>query len=78
MVVREKWGKAMLLLTKILRQSDPYLLNMAERLIKSTLEKFFQEEERCQEALEGLIFHSFTWGVGRERGDDYSLKKAVL
>lgn len=29
-------------------------------------------------ALEGLIFYSLTWGIGRKRGNDYSLQKAAL
>ena len=39
-------------------------------------EKFSREVERCQGSMEGLIFHSLTWGVGRKKDDDYFLQKA--
>lgn len=56
--VRKKWGEAVFLLTKVLRQSDSDLLERAQGLIKSAQEKFSHEEERCQGTLEGLISHS--------------------
>lgn len=47
-------------------------------LDSNTGEKFSLGEEKCQGALEGLIFYSLTWGIGRKRGNDYSLQKAAL